>query len=263
MHADLLFTVPLDGNRPALLYLLFEHQSTVDPIMPLRLLGYMQGIYENWHKNHGLPLPPVLPFVLHQGPEAWTVSTSFEDLFQLPAEHSEEVLDFLPKFRHALLDLSQANPASEESDTRLQVILHLMKLARINQIHEYFRWLVHGLREQISDGLMARALFYALQAEGGLDAEDIYRILSPNPTLERQAMSVAEKLIARGRHAGLEEGRQEGRAGIQRILRHQLQRKFGELPEWTEARLDSATLENLESWGERILDAVILEDVFG
>ncbi len=67
-----------------------------------------------------------------------------------------------------------------------------------------------------------------------------------------------EYALKRGRQEGL----QEGRAGIQRILRHQLQRRFGELPEWAEARLGSATLEDLESWGERILDAVLLEDIF-
>ena len=68
--------------------------------------------------------------------------------------------------------------------------------------------------------------------------------------------------LQKGRQEGRQEGLQEGRAGIQRILRHQLQRRFGELPEWAEARLGSATLEDLESWGERILDAVLLEDIF-
>ena len=81
-----------------------------------------------------------------------------------------------------------------------------------------------------------------------------------------------EYALKRGRQeglqSGLQKGRQEGRQeglqeGIQRILRHQLQRRFGELPEWAEVRLGSATLEALESWGERILDAVILEDIFG
>ncbi len=76
-----------------------------------------------------------------------------------------------------------------------------------------------------------------------------------------------EYALKRGRQEGLQSGLQKGRQeglqeGIQRILRHQLQRRFGELPEWAEVRLGSATLEDLESWGERILDAIILEDVF-
>lgn len=68
VHSDLLFSVRIGGCE-TLLYLLFEHQSSPDPAMPLRLLGYVTEIYTKHHKSHGFPLPPVLPFVFHQGPE--------------------------------------------------------------------------------------------------------------------------------------------------------------------------------------------------
>ncbi|NQW99758.1 Rpn family recombination-promoting nuclease/putative transposase, partial [bacterium] len=97
VHSDLLFSVRI-GGRATLLYLLFEHQSTPDPAMPLRLLGYMMEIFARHHKEQGLPLPPVLPFVFHQGPEAWNVTTAFEDLFALPDELASELLPYLPKF---------------------------------------------------------------------------------------------------------------------------------------------------------------------
>lgn len=42
-ESDLLFSVQISG-RPALLYALFEHQSTPDKLMPLRLLGYIVRI---------------------------------------------------------------------------------------------------------------------------------------------------------------------------------------------------------------------------
>jgi hypothetical protein len=56
----------------------------VDAAMPLRVLGYVLEISRSHHQQHGLPLPPVLPFVLHQGPERWTASSCFEQLFELP-----------------------------------------------------------------------------------------------------------------------------------------------------------------------------------
>ena len=62
VHADLLFSVRM-GGRGTLLYLLFEHQSSLDPAMPLRLLGYLMEILTQHHKAHGFPLPPVLPLV--------------------------------------------------------------------------------------------------------------------------------------------------------------------------------------------------------
>ena len=209
VHSDLLFSVRL-GGRETLLYLLFEHQSTVDPTMPLRLLGYIGEILTQQHKSHGLPLPPVLPFVLHQGPDAWNVSTAFEDLFALPDEIAADLLPFLPKFQHALLDLSRCDPASEESDTQLRIVLHLMKLARERQLLGYFRWLAESLVEQIPESLLGRLLLYALHTDSELDAQQIYRSLTTNPELEKRAMSVAEKLKAEGRMEGREEGREEG-----------------------------------------------------
>ena len=66
-----------------------------------------------------------------------------------------------------------------------------------------------------------------------------------------------------GREEGLEEGLEKGREeGVTRLLRRQLQRRFGDLPGWVEERFAGASPEELEQWGERVLDAVILEDVF-
>ena len=58
------------------------------------------------------------------------LSTAFEDLFELPGEIAADLLPFLPKFHHALLDLTRFDPATEEEDTRLRVVLQLMKHAR-------------------------------------------------------------------------------------------------------------------------------------
>lgn len=67
-QSDLLYTVELDGNS-VLLYCLFEHQSSPDTWMPLRLLRYILGIWEQARKQNpkAVKLPPVLPIVLFQG----------------------------------------------------------------------------------------------------------------------------------------------------------------------------------------------------
>jgi len=202
MHSDLLFSVRT-GERETLLYLLFEHQSTPDPAMPLRLLGYMIEIFTQHHKAHGFPLLPVLPLVFHQGPEAWNISTAFEDLFYLPEEIAPELLPFLPKFQHALLDLTRFDPASEEDDTRLRVILQLMKLARQKELLRFFQWLAGFSAKELPDNLLGLMLLYALHSDSDLDAKKIYHSLSTNPELEKNAMSVAEKLKAEGRVEGL------------------------------------------------------------
>jgi hypothetical protein len=207
--------------------------------MPLRLLAYMLEILLQHQQDKGLPLPPVLPFVFHQGPDAWNVSTAFEDLFSLPEEAAADLLPFLPKFRHALLDLSRFDPAAEEDDERLRMVLQLMKLARQRDLLRFFRWLAGSLVEQVPDSLLARMLLYALHADSDLDVEEIYRSLAVNPQLEHRTMSVADKLKAEGRMEGRMEGLWIGRIQT-------LEEFLGHAPRSREV-LEAATLEELET----------------
>lgn len=76
-ESDLLYTVQID-NHPALLYCLFEHQSSPDAWMQLRLLRYILGIWDQFRKQNSkaTKLPPILPIVLYQGGDAWTCDAS-------------------------------------------------------------------------------------------------------------------------------------------------------------------------------------------
>ena len=55
--------------------------------------------------------------------------------------------------------------------------------------------------------------------------------------------------------------------GVQRgeafLLQRQLTRRFGELSAAQQARLAAATPAQLETWGDRVLDATSLDEVFG
>lgn len=209
-HTDLLFSVST-GSRETLLYLLFEHQSSPAPEMPLRLLSYMLEILNQHHKQHGLPLPPVLPLVLNQGPQTWHVSTAFEDLFELPEELSPTLSPFLPKFSHALVDMTRFDPATRESDDRLRIVLQLMKLARQKELLRFFRWLADLTSPDVPEDLLTFMLLYSLHADSDLDVEAIYRNLSTNPELQESTMSVAEKLRAEGMAKGEELGNWKGK----------------------------------------------------
>ena len=68
-HTDLLFRVPL-GGRLVYLYLLMEHQSRPDALMPLRVLEYLQRIWSKLLRDEPgrKTLPPVLTLVVHHGP---------------------------------------------------------------------------------------------------------------------------------------------------------------------------------------------------
>jgi len=70
-------------------------------------------------------------------------------------------------------------------------------------------------------------------------------------------MTTAEKLRELGRQEGRQEGEAHGRAST---LLKQLRLKFGDVPKAVVARVELATIEELDRWAERILDAPSIDD---
>ncbi len=204
-HSDLLYSAEMDG-RESLIQLVFEHQSTVDPLMPLRALGYLHGAITRPGKKLRPPLPPVICIVIHQGPDTWTASTAFEDLFDLTDEQKPDFLPYLPKFNHILLDLTQYDPSASEDDNTQQVVLQLMKMVRLNKLAEYYGWLAETRREPLPDALLGRILLYSINTDSNLDLDQIYHQLSANPELKERVMSLAEKLYYEGEETGRIQG---------------------------------------------------------
>ncbi|MBF0604677.1 MAG: DUF4351 domain-containing protein [Nitrospirae bacterium] len=95
-----------------------------------------------------------------------------------------------------------------------------------------------------------------------LDDERVVReiIRQVRPEEEETMMSqFARDIIAQGKPHWLQEGRQKGEAAL---LLRLLQRRFGPLPESVTEWLHAADLSTLELWGDRVLDARSLDDVF-
>ena len=72
-----------------------------------------------------------------------------------------------------------------------------------------------------------------------------------------------EQGIEQGIERGMERGMQQGRVeGERAVLERQLRRRFGLLPPATVSRLARASVADLETWAENVLDAETLADVF-
>jgi hypothetical protein len=77
-------------------------------------------------------------------------------------------------------------------------------------------------------------------------------------------MSTADMLRAEGRAEGCAQGRAEGRIEhASEVLLRLLTRKFGPVPDAARGRVDGASLEQLDLWSERVLDAATMNEVFG
>lgn len=79
--ADLVYSVNFH-NEPGYIYILLEHASTPDKLLPYRMLKYTLSIIEAHLKKTGdSKLPFVYPLILYSGAKPFTYSTDFFDLF--------------------------------------------------------------------------------------------------------------------------------------------------------------------------------------
>ncbi len=72
--------------------------------------------------------------------------------------------------------------------------------------------------------------------------------------------SVERFEIAKVRQEGLLEGVTQGES---KLLKKQLARRFGDLPDWVSDKLSNANEQDLEQWGDAVLSAPTLDAVFG
>ena len=82
------------------------------------------------------------------------------------------------------------------------------------------------------------------------------RLLQEVYTLERK---VIMPYVTSAERFGIEKGRQEGEAAL---LKRLLARRFGTLPDALHVRLTTATIDQLEEWAIKVLDAESLDEVF-
>ena len=105
----------------------------------------------------------------------------------------------------------------------------------------------------------------------GLTEEDIPEVLGLEEfrnMLEARVKEWNKILLEKGRKSGLQEGRREGeqkgeQRGEAKLLLRQLERKFGRVAPPVRKRVMAADPDRLLEWGERVLVAARLEEVFG
>jgi len=69
---------------------------------------------------------------------------------------------------------------------------------------------------------------------------------------------LTNKVLGREFRRGLQKGRQEGEL---RVLRRQIEKRFGAIPAWAVERLVGLSTTDLEELTERILEAASIEDL--
>jgi predicted transposase/invertase (TIGR01784 family) len=270
-HTDLLFSAEVVGKK-ALLYVLFEHQSTVDPLMLFRLLVYMVRIWEAHLQSdpQATRLPAIIPVVLHHSRSGWTARVAFEELLDVDATVLAEIAPYVPSFRCVLDDLSEASDESLRARAMSalgRLALWCLKNSRnpeqlVAQLGRWGELMRQVARAPHGREALARIFRYMWEVDERMGVEDLRRLVmrEVGKDVEEAIVTTADKLREEGRNEGRNEGRSEGQ---REMLLRLLGRRFGELPEDAVARVKAAGSSELTAWFDRVLMAPTLAGVLG
>ena len=263
---DLLAQVTAADGSPQWLYVHVEVQTQRDTQFPRRMFTYNHRLMDRW--GQAVASLAVL---------ADTSPTWRPDAFR------SEVLGCSHHMRFPIAKLLDFEPQLAELPTStnpfaLVTAAHLMTLRTRHDATRRFaakRQLVMLLYRRGWERQRVIDLFAVLDWMMRLPAPLERTLWQDIETHEREtAMKYVtsferfaiEREVARGHQAGMQQGLEQGmERGLERgrieTLRRQLTRRFGPLSEACEARLNAATLQQLDVWTDRVLDAPSLSAV--
>jgi len=210
-QSDLLFRAPVVGGGDALVYVLFEHKSTVDRRIPFQLLRYQVRIWERDLQRVGrrtAALRPILPIVVYHGRRRWTAPLSLSGLISGPPA----LQAFGPDLRYVLLDLQAWKKDQIVGGLLLRVTLLVLQAIFRPQLPKNLGAIAALLR-QLGDQVLReqelrRLLTYAARAGQGLSESAIAgtaKAAAPEKG-DTMALTLAQKWFAEGRVEGRTEG---------------------------------------------------------
>ena len=285
-ESDIVYSVPFRSESKTdelLIYILIEHQSTVDATMGFRVLFYMTQIWDfqrrEWESNN-VPksqwrFRPIIPIVFYTGEQRWTRPLTLSGLMDLP----DLLAGFVPKFDSLFLSVKDADAAN------------------LTKTDHPFGWLLTVLQKEhaIKEDLRA-ALIEAVTHIDTFDSEKVEQwrraifylyllILHRRPTEEHDelktlvhqqiqetslrqegeamAQTMAEYLMEQGEKRGEKRGetRGETRAKREAVLKL-LRLRFDAVPESVARKITSIrSLSRLDSLFEKAATAQTLEDI--
>jgi len=224
-ESDIVFSVPFrrgSKTEELLIYILIEHQSTVDATMGVRVLSYMTELWavqrrvwesDNVPRNERR-LHLILPIVFYTGEQRWNTPLTLAGIMDIP----EELSRFVPTFDTLFLNVKETDEAT------------------LTQTDHSFGWLLTVLQKENADkAAMQRALERAISHLNTLDTLEaeqrqqaliyfLLLILHRRPVEEHEELiivvdrhtdemeveTMAQSIIERSRAEGIEQGKAEG-----------------------------------------------------
>ena len=232
-HSDMVWRLRWSGPEPGwfYVYLLVEFQSTPDPFMAVRLLGYvallLADLVRKGTATTASGLPAVLPLVLYNGGRPWNVPLDLASLFQAAPPGAERLL---PQLTYLLIDESRLGDRDLDLPANRVATLFRLETCAPSDLPRWTAQLAALLPQGKEDRLRQDMTEWLLHL--------LHRLM-PGGTIPEKAkledMTMLEETLLNWWNGAREEGRVEGRVkgqieGSQQMLLRLLEKRFGRLP---------------------------------
>ena len=281
-ESDIVYSVPFHSESEAeelLIYILIEHQSTIDVTMGFRVLFYMTQIWDfqrrEWESSN-VPknqrrFRPIIPIVFYTGEQRWQTPLTLSAVMDLP----DALSAFVPEFETLFFSVKDTDAAN------------------LTRTDHPFGWLLtvlqkeHADKEEIRTALMEavihidtlderkmqqwrRAIFYLylliLHRRPTEEHDELKTLVhqhiqetSRREEGETMAQTMAEYLMEQGERRG--ERRGETNAKREAVLKL-LRLRFDSVPEAVANRIASIrSLSRLDTLFENAATAQTLDDI--
>ncbi|MCG9129140.1 Rpn family recombination-promoting nuclease/putative transposase, partial [Candidatus Poribacteria bacterium] len=279
-ESDMVFKVPFQTSShkdELYIYILLEHQSTIDPIMPFRVLFYMCQIWDAQRReldSKNIPrnewrLKPILPIVFYTGTQPWKTPLSLDTLMEQPDSLSR----FIPQFDTLLLDVKDSTENElTETDHPLGLLLTVLKNEKndktiLTEVLEKVLPIFQDLDNvQHRNALiyLSHLILFRRQPDEHDELINLVKAYTQDPEVENMMLSTAEMIekraIEQGKKQGREEGREEGSINaMQTSILELLQHQFGIIPETLKNQIkEIQNLQILDTIFKKALNATTL-----
>jgi recombination-promoting nuclease RpnB len=201
--ADMLFKTTI-AECEGYIYLLTDHQSKPDALMPFRILKYTCNIIDQHLKGSKSKLIPlIVPFVVYHGKQPWNYSTDIHDLVDAPRNLTANY--FLKPFH--LIDLTQIKDEVIKQNIWSGVMELALKHIFARDMLIYAKEIVELLKhiEQVDGKSFAETVLIYILDRGELSNKDAFLdLVKTELTREvgEKIMTIAEQLKAEGKLEG-------------------------------------------------------------
>lgn len=217
-EADVVYRAKLK-DRDVIFYVLMELQSTVDFLIPQRLLLYMNEIWRTILKNmpqgeaerKGFRMPAIVPIVLYNGKTTWTVPLNFRETLNSYDIFGENLVDF----RYILIPVQSYSEAELlELSNLIALIFRLDRVDNLEEILETFVKFISVINKLTTEEF-SLFMAWAIQVLPGSFPEEnkneIIRVLKEaHPKEVETLISNVERAVKKSLDDAQKEGMEKG-----------------------------------------------------